>query len=343
MQFFKIVSLVVILVSFIFVGWRLYQEPATETEVATVTEQDDGATEPAVQTESKDEIVAMSAEQSEILLSEPTPEPEMPEQKAALVPNLNPSAELLEELLTKYIAEEITVDAIERTYLIPEDTFFNYIYEQNWLLRSGINTAPLPEPAQYRTTTASGDDTPINLLRYSIMASTQSPLHMYAVDTAGNFSGIVRVNEELAFPYQQVRRVEPYMFAGDSGIKVDVLGTEEFTIMLKGKAFGIFPLMYSYYEEGETDGKSAQIMTTPDMLASATVVSTDNSIDIYQWRIDYDGDGEVDFLLSHNGASPEQAEELVDFVIEAGYVSIDGQDDESTTRADLIAALSASY
>jgi hypothetical protein len=113
--------------------------------------------------------------------------------------------------------------------------------------------------------------------------------------------------------------------------------------MLKGKAFGIFPLMYSYYEEGETDGKSAQIMTTPDMLASATVVSTDNSIDIYQWRIDYDGDGEVDFLLSHNGASPEQAEELVDFVIEAGYVSIDGQDDESTTRADLIAALSASY
>jgi hypothetical protein len=62
------------------------------------------------------------------------------------------------------------------------------------------------------------------------------------------------------------------------------------------------------------------------MLASATVVTTDTKIDMYQWRFDYDGDGTVDFLFSNNGVTADEARDIIEFVID--NVELDLTDEE---------------
>ena len=360
MKITKITSFLIILLCFTFVGWRLHQHPVTETESVDVIGSDSHPVEHTAQTQLKRESDIVSAEQNEQILSdlprnpnpnpaqkldsEPQPETELLPKEEILVPHLNPPDELLEELLSKYLTEEITVYDIESKYLIPEDIFFDYIYEQNWVERSAINIKSLPEPPGYRSTEGPvNEDSSNKLLSYSITADRNSPIYIYAVDSEGNFSGDIQINEELKFPYQQVKQVESENFM-NSGINVNVRREGEFVVMLQGKALDVFPLYYTYYEEGETRIDKFLILTTPDMLASATVISSENRIDMYEWRIDYDGDGKVDFILSHNGISSDQATKMADFVIDAGYLAtINEEVDEETFRTGLVTALSTPY
>jgi peptidase E len=76
------------------------------------------------------------------------------------------------------------------------------------------------------------------------------------------------------------------------------------------------------------------------MTASATWVTENNSPMFYKWRVDYDGDGVVDFLISHHDVMSEnQAEEIIDFIVNSLPQDDTNREFYETNRTFLIESL----
>jgi hypothetical protein len=232
----------------------------------------------------------------------------------------NPSGELLAVLVAEYLAGNISMEEIETEYAIVDDwleePLFAYIQEQGPLQVAGLGAKPLPEPNLYRTSEAVS--TQSEVIRYAIAASKDGPLSVYAIAGDGAFSGVVQINEDMHVPYQQIKNVEPSSFVGDYGLYIDSGAPEEFNIMLAGNAHGVGTLFYTLHQEGKNVSFTLPMITTPEMVASATWVNQADGTELYKWRIDYDGDGEVDFLLSHHDVLPKkEAEAMINFIVKS--------------------------
>ena len=246
--------------------------------------------------------------------------------------------ELFPALFIKLINEEISTEEIEA--LVPGDDFYDFILAEDWLAYANYPVVPLPEPVRYRT--SSSDYRSFNnLLRYQVSADEGYNLALYAVDVDQNVSGEVALNSELRRAYSQVKDISRAEWVG-RGIQVDDNPPLEFTIMMKGSRATLAQIEHLYYLEGATEKESTTILSTPNMLASATVVTENNKIDIYKWRVDYDADGQIDFLISHDGSDKKQAQQIVDFVLEHDLLITEEREMLQTNYDSIVDALTAS-
>jgi|AntRauTorcE11897_2_1112592.scaffolds.fasta_scaffold11416_3 hypothetical protein len=272
------------------------------------------------------------------LENDKAPEQLLQERRELAKEVFNPSQELLAALLPKFINGELTGFSLEQDYVVPEDDFYEFLMQQDLLALAGPPLVPLTEPVAYRdskiVSTSSG------IIRYAVAASADGPVSVYAVDPDGAFSGILRVNEDLNLPVEQIRNVSPSSFVGDYGIYIDSGAPEKFNVMLKGLSHSIGTLYYDLHQEGAASSFTLPIITTPDMTASATWVTENNSPMFYKWRVDYDGDGVVDFLISHHDVMSEnQAEEIIDFIVNSLPQDDTNREFYETNRTFLIESL----
>lgn len=235
----------------------------------------------------------------------------------------NPSDALLDAIVEEYIAGNLSFEQIEEDFAIIDDwldePLIDYLTINNPLQLVGMTLEPLPEPANYFVTTESYREyADFPVFRTTIDSQQDGLINVYAIDTTGAVTGVAAINEDLIIPVQEIPAVSVSSFAGSRGINVDLNAPDEFTIMLRGTGYGVDMLDYTYSGEGKSYGFYLPILVTPDMLASATWSTKDGKTDLYRWRIDYDGDGKIDFLLSHNETSESQAVEMLDFVIATG-------------------------
>jgi len=301
----------------VFVGWRFVQQALTDS----------------VETPGDDRVLNL-----ESIEKTKAPEQLLQERRELAQEVFNPPQELFAALLPKFIAGELTEFSLEQDYVVSEDDFSKFLMKQDLLALAGPSLVPLPEPVSYRdsqtVSTSSG------IIRFAVAASADGPLSVYAVDPVGAFSGILRVNKDLNLPLQQIRNVSPSSFVGDYGLYIDNGAPEEFNMMLKGLSHSLGTLYYDLHQEGSGSSFSLPIITTPDMTASATWFIEDNNALYYKWRVDYDGDGTVDFLISHHEImSTKQAEEIINFTVNSLPSDDTNREFYKTNRASLIESL----
>lgn len=325
---FLIASVILIL---LYAGWQFVVMPSSPLEDASLVQETSLSVEPIIEEASETADIVDSVtvpSPSERLVAEPTPR--ISDQD---------SAAQLTALLEQYIAGEITIDEIEQEYSISYDTFADFIFKQDWLTLSQYPLVPLAEPSGYRNTKpVYNPDIPTTLSQYQISTDPSYGLHIYAVDATRKFSGIVTLSPELRRSYNMVAGVTPNTWL-DQGISVDAQRQGEFNLMMQSDKFGVYPVQLMYFGEGDTHTESLQFLTTPQMLASATVVTNDNMISIYRWRIDYDGDGVIDFVVSNNGIDEKQATEMIDFVFENDLLDSEQESAWEENKSQLIKAL----
>lgn len=255
----------------------------------------------------------------------------------------NPSPELIDAIVADFVAGKLNEVDFEKEFIIiddwPEESLNAYLETQDLFALTGVTRQPLPEPFGYRDTADSTNQVFNQSFRFELSADTIAPVSIYAVDPGGAFSGILDLNGALRLPYNEVRNVSPSSFI-NQGIQVDRNAAAEFTIMARGTDHGIFLMDYIYYGESETNVSSKQWLTTPDMLASATAVVADNKMELYPWRVDYDGDGKIDFMISHNGIPESQASDMYDFFVENGLLVAEWfeGEDARTTFVELLSS-----
>jgi len=315
MKSIQLAIVVVVLVLFGFVFWsQTVQAPAESLQSNLATESTNPAVE-EIELSPREQLLAerrVLAESVINLATEPTQE--------MIDAVRNPSIELLDAIVEQFVLGNLVGIDVEEEFAIVDDwieaPLWAYLESQDVFALAGINKNPLPEPTDYRLTTGVGiEKQPSSFFRFELSAHRESPVSIYAVDPTGAFSGILELHEEFKLPYSEIKNVGPSSFI-NQGIEVDLNAAPEFTLMMRGTDFGIFPIDYTYYSEGKTTVRQLYILTTPNMLASATVVTTDTKIDMYQWRFDYDGDGTVDFLFSNNGVTADEARDIIEFVID---------------------------
>jgi hypothetical protein len=280
----------------LFVGWQLVQPALNDSrEIASNSDYN------ALQNTLNQEFVK-------------TPEQLLQARRELAAEVFNPSDELFAALLPKFIAGELTRFNLEQEYVVPEDDFYEFVMQQDLLSLAGPTLQPLPEPENYRDTITTATTT--GVIRYAVASPADGTVGIYAVGPDSTFSGIVQISDDLRVPYKQIENVEPSSFVGDYGIHIDEGAPDEFNLMLAGTDHGISSLFYTLHQEGMNVTFSLPIITTPQMVASATWVNKAGVTQLHKWRVDYNGDGVVDFLINHTGGmAEEQAIDLLDFIV----------------------------
>ncbi len=146
---------------------------------------------------------------------------------------------------------------------------------------------------------------------FLIIASASEEVDMYLYSESGKFTGIVQFgNGGFGIPVEQVKGVTHYRY-NDQGFMFSGRG-ETATMFLIVKQ-PTFARLYTRY--GNDPNEYYYFPVSTHTKGSATVIRSENSVEVMHWNIDVDGDGSTDVSFGHEGPDQETAMKMGNLIL----------------------------